>query len=176
MEYLNNTIEDLLNTFRPAIGVDYDKYKNHVYRVFFNCILIDPKQENREKYAIAAVFHDIGIWTDLTIDYLYPSIDQMENFLVQNGKKDWVNEITLMIYWHHKMGNYHGKYERTVESFRKSDWIDVSRGFLTFGVSRSSIRQSRRMLPNLGFHFFLLKKIVKNFFRHPLNPLPMFRI
>ena len=175
MEYLNKTIEDLLESYRPAIGVDYNKYKNHVYRVFLNCILIDNEKENEEKYAIAAVFHDIGIWTDHTIDYLNPSIDQMEIFLIKNGKKDWINEITLMIYWHHKISKYHGNYEQTVESFRKSDWIDVSLGLITFGGDRNRIGQNRKKIPNLGFHVFLLKKIFNNFLHHPLNPLPMFR-
>ena len=175
MEYVNKTIEDLLESYRPAIGVDYDKYKNHVYRVFLNCILIDHEGENVDKYAIAAAFHDIGIWTDRTIDYLYPSIDQMEFFLANNGKKEWINEITLMIYWHHKTGRYVGKYQQTVETFRKADWIDVSLGLITFGAERRQIRQTRKMLPNLGFHVFLLKKIFKNFFLHPLNPLPMFK-
>ena len=175
MEYYDKTIEELLEKFGPIIGADFNKYKNHVYRVFLNCILIDSEQDHREKYAIAAVFHDIGIWTDHTIDYLHPSIDQMEIFLTKTGKKDWINEITLMIYWHHKVGSYHGPYEQTVESFRKADWIDVSLGLITFGVDRSRIRQNGKKLPNLGFHVFLLKKIFRNFFRHPLNPLPMFK-
>ncbi|TDE10739.1 HD domain-containing protein [Dyadobacter psychrotolerans] len=175
MEYFNKTIEDLLESYRPAIGADYDKYKNHVYRVFLNCILIDHERGNVEKYAIAAVFHDIGIWTDRTIDYLYPSIDQMEFFLENNGKREWNNEITLMIYWHHKTGRYDGKCQQTVETFRKADWIDVSLGLITFGAEKHQIRQTRKMLPNLGFHVFLAKKIFRNFFMHPLNPLPMFK-
>ena len=175
MHYPNKTIEDLLAAYKPVLGNDFDKYKNHVYRVFLNCILLDEQPDHVEKYAIAAVFHDIGIWTDHTIDYLYPSIDQMEVFLLNSGNKRWINEITLMIYWHHKVGSYHGHYEKTVESFRKADWIDVSLGLLSFGADRKRIIENRIMLPNLGFHVFLIKKIVRNFLQHPLNPIPMFK-
>lgn len=174
MEYLHKTIEDLLDSFRPALGEDYSKYRNHVYRVFLNCQIFDTTGEHTEKYAIAAVFHDIGIWTDNTIDYLHPSIGQLEIFLTKTGKKAWINEMVLMVYWHHKVGKYSGPYEQTVENFRKSDWTDVSLGLLTFGADKGRIRHNRKMLPNQGFHVFLVRKIITNFFRHPLNPLPMF--
>ncbi|MEJ0102450.1 MAG: HD domain-containing protein [Bacteroidota bacterium] len=175
MNYPNNVIEDLLQTFKQDIGIDYDKYKNHVYRVFLNCLIIDSDRNNEEKYATAAVFHDIGIWTNHTIDYLNPSIEQARVYLSGTANEEWIEEITLMIYWHHKTGKYKGGFERTVECFRKADWIDVSLGLLTYGFNRREIKANRKKLPNKGFHFFLVKKIVKNFFRHPVNPLPMFR-
>jgi hypothetical protein len=175
MEYSNIIIEDLMQKFRPAMGEDYDKYKNHVYRVFLNCLLIDSDKTNEKKYAIAAVFHDIGIWTNHTIDYLDPSIEQAKIYLTETGKQDWREEITGMIYWHHKVTRYKGEHGRTVGSFRKADWIDVSLGLLTFGFDNRKIKENRKGLPNLGFHIFLLKRIIKNFFKHPLNPLPMFK-
>lgn len=61
------------------MGEDFDKYRNHVYRVFLNCRLIDSDTSNEEKDAITAVFHDIRIWTDYTIDYLEPSVAQAKN-------------------------------------------------------------------------------------------------
>lgn len=175
MEYSNKIIEDLMQKFKPAIGTDYEKYKNHVYRVFLNCLLMDSDKNNEEKYAIATVFHDIGIWTNHTIDYLNPSIKQAKIYLTETGKQDWTGEITLMIYWHHKVSKYKGEHERTVGNFRKADWIDVSLGLKTFGFDKKKIKENRKMLPNLGFHVFLLKRIIKNFFRHPLHPLPMFK-
>ncbi len=68
------------------MGADYDKYKNHVYRVFLNCLLIDSEKNNEEKYAIASVFHDVGIWTNHTFDYLDPSIEQAK--ILNRNKKD----------------------------------------------------------------------------------------
>lgn len=175
MEYSNKIIEDLMQRYKPAIGVDYEKYKNHAYRVFLNCLLIDSEKNNEEKYAIATVFHDIGIWTNFTFDYLDPSIEQAKIYLTETGKQNWIDEITLMIYWHHKMSKYQGKHGRIVENFRKADWIDVSLGLLTFGFDKQKIKENRRKLPGLGFHIFLIRETIKNFFKHPLNPLPVFK-
>lgn len=169
------TIDDLVSKFKLIIGVDYEKYRNHVCRVFFNCILLDMKNDNEEKYAVAAVFHDIGIWTNQTVDYLDPSIEQVNIYLTEIGKPEWIEELNLMIYWHHKVRRYEGVFNETVNNFRKADWIDVSLGFITFGADKKKIGENRKQLPNLGFHMFLVKKILKNFFKHPFNPLPMFK-
>ncbi len=175
MEYSNKIIEDVILKFKPVIGSDYDKYKNHVYRVFLNCLLLDAEKNNEEKYAIAAVFHDIGIWTDHTFDYLNPSIEQAIIYLAETGNQDWTEEITLMIYWHHKMSKYQGKHDQVAENFRRADWIDLSLGLLTFGIDKKKIKENRRKLPTLRFHLFLIKETLKNFLRHPLNPLPVFK-
>jgi hypothetical protein len=173
--YTHPLIEELLEQFGPVIGRDIKKYRNHVYRVFWNCLLADNDKSNEEKYAIAAVFHDIGIWTDHTIDYLDPSIEQLKKWLLQSGLYAWTEEISLMIWWHHKTKTYRGHYERTVESFRKADWIDVSLGWITYGLDKQKIKGTRERFPNEGLHWFLIKKLFKNFFRHPLKPLPMFK-
>jgi hypothetical protein len=175
MQNKNGMIEEILQEFKPMINGDYEKYRNHLYRVFFTCLMLDGEKLNEDKYAIAAVFHDIGIWTDNTIDYLDPSIEQARLYLDRTGKREWINEITQMIYWHHKVKNYTGEYKETVENFRKADWIDVSLGVLTFGCDQQKLRQNRKQFPNKGFHLFLAKKVGANFFRHPSNPLPMFK-
>ena len=164
-----------MQRFKPVIGADYGRYKNHVYRVFINCLLIDNEKTNEEKYAVAAVFHDIGIWTNHTFDYLDPSIEQVKIYLTETGKQDWIDEIILMIYWHHKLSNYKGEHRNTVENFRKADWIDVSLALLTFGLDKQKIKETGRKIPNLGFHIFLIKETIKNFFKHPLNPVPVFK-
>lgn len=150
-------------------------YRNHVYRVYLNCLMIDPLNENRPKYAIAAVFHDIGIWTDQTFDYLAPSILQAKQYLAEIDKQEWFEEISLMIDWHHKISKYKGKNEALVENFRKADWIDVSLGLKTYGFDKSKIKQNLKSIPNLGFHWFLLKQSFRNLLKSPLNPLPMFK-
>ena len=176
MEHPDQTVEQLLQRFTPVLGNDFEKYRNHVYRVFSNCLLLDGEAANRGKYAVAAVFHDIGIWTDRTFDYLAPSVEQAKIYLAETGKQDWTEEIAQMIYWHHKLSRYRSGSEKTVENFRKADWIDVSWGILYFGLDQRKIRENRRQYPNAGFHLFLLKQSVRNFFRHPLNPLPVFKI
>jgi hypothetical protein len=175
MEYQNQVIENLLQNFKEDIGPDYDTYKNHVQRVFWNCVLMEDDKSNEEKYAIASVFHDIGIWTNHTFDYLQPSIEQACIHLTKIGRQDWIEEITLMISYHHKISRYRGKHESIVENFRRADWIDVSSGLLNFGFDKRKIKEVKRKLPILGFHFFLVKLTIKNFFKHPFNPLPMFK-
>ncbi len=175
MGHSNQTIEQLLQRFKPVLGGDFEKYRNHVCRVFSNCMLMDGEAGNREKYAIAAVFHDIGIWTEGTFDYLAPSIEEVKIYLNETGRQDWTDEISKMIYWHHKLSQYKGPYKKTVENFRKADWIDVSLGLLTFGTDKHKIKESTAEFPNTGFHLFLIRQSVKNFFRHPLNPLPVFK-
>ena len=175
MEYQNQSIENLLQKFKEEIGPDYYKYKNHVHRVFSFCVLMDDDKSNEEKYAIASVFHDIGIWTNHTFDYLQPSIDQACIHLTNIGRQDWIEEINLMISWHHKLSRYKGNHEKVVENFRKADWIDVSFGLISFGVEKKKINENKRKWPTLGFHRFLIKASIKNFLKHPFNPLPMFK-
>jgi hypothetical protein len=175
VNYPNHTIEALLNRYRPVTGHDHEKYRNHVYRVFLNCLLLDKDKDNEEKYAVAAVFHDIGIWTKHTIDYLDPSIEEARKYLIAQHKHDRLEETELMIYWHHKTKPYKGRHEQTVEVFRKADWIDVTFGLFTYGLDTNKIKANKKGLPNKGFHWFLIKKIFKNLFRHPLKPLPMFK-
>jgi hypothetical protein len=163
MEYSNKIIEELLQRYKPAIGVDYAKYQNHVYRVFLNCLLIDSEKNNEEKYAIASVFHDIGIWTNHTFDYLDPSIEQAKIYLTETGKQDWIDEITLMIYWHHKMSKYQGKHEKIVENFRKADWIDVSLGLLTFGFDKQKIKEKQKKVTKPGFSYISYQGNYKKF-------------
>ena len=173
---LENTIEAVLHTYKPAMGEDYLRYRNHVYRVYHNCLLLDPAVENSEKYALAAVFHDIGIWTDNTFDYINPSIEKARAFVRRHHASVNSDEISTMIEWHHKISTYTGTYAATTECFRKADWIDVTFGLSTFGHARSDFRRIRRQYPSHGFHRFLFRETAFNTWRHPLNPLPMFRL
>jgi len=157
------------------IAEDFNAYKNHVYRVFSNCSSLDPDPAMSVKYAIAAAFHDIGIWTHHTFDYLVPSAAEAVDYLRSIQREEWKDEITSMIYWHHKVTPYRGKFEMTVDTFRKADWMDVTLGLVAFGHDRKRIRRSFQIFPPYGFHWFLVKRAFFNFFRHPLNPLPMFR-
>lgn len=170
-------IDPILFPYKALIGKDYQRYKNHVYRVFLYCSLLDDEPAHTEKYAIAAAFHDIGIWTHHTLDYLGPSIEQAKTYLQEAGKSAWIVEISLMIDLHHKLSRYKGEYEMTVETFRKADWIDVSLGVLHFGLVRRAIQAIKKSYKNKGFHQFLLRSTIKALFRHPFkNPLPIFKV
>lgn len=167
-------IEALFALYKDAIGNDYEKYRNHVYRIF-NYALYLSKNEEAEKYAIAAFFHDVAIWTHHTFDYLQPSIDLANAYLAKSNKTYWSEEIALMIDNHHKTTAYKGSFEITVNIFRKADWTDVSLDFMRFEIPAEIIKEAKKQFPYKNFHFFLARLFYKNLFQHPLKPLPMFK-
>ena len=165
----------LLNGYKADLDNDYETYHNHCQRIYYNAVLMDSTEANKEKYAIAATFHDLGIWTANTFDYLDPSIELCKQYLIANHKANWIDEITLMIDMHHKRSYYKGEYELTVETFRKADWIDVTKRLKKYNANKKQLKIIKKSFKNKGFHRFLAWQSVKNFFKHPLNPLPMFK-
>ena len=72
-------IESILTDWKDRIGDDYPGYRGHVYRMFNYCLALHPPSEEEEtKLAIAACFHDIGLWSDHTVDHLAPSSELVE--------------------------------------------------------------------------------------------------
>lgn len=170
----HKTIEKILTNYKTVIGEDFIIYKNHIYRIFNYTLLFDDNKNNIEKYAIAAVFHDIGIWVH-SFDYLEPSIALAKEYLIKNNKENWVEEISLMIDNHHKISSYKGDFYHTVNTFRKADWIDVVNGFKKFNVSKQDFYKTQKAFTNKGFHLFLIKQWFQWFLKHPFNSLPMFK-
>lgn len=171
----NILIDQILDAYRPHLGEDFTKYRNHAHRVYHLCIQLDKNDQHHEQYAIAAAFHDLGIWVNNTFDYLEPSVALATAWLVEHQKTSFIAEIPLMIDMHHKMSRYSGQFESTVEAFRKADWIDLSLGILKFELPRRQFRALVRQFPTKGFHRFLIRRTWQNFFKHPLKPLPMFK-
>ena len=70
------TVSTVLENQASALGHDFVAYRNHVYRVVNLCLAIagGGDQVELEKIAVAAVFHDLGIWTNHTFDYIAPSV------------------------------------------------------------------------------------------------------
>ena len=78
-----------------------------------------------------------------------------------------------MIVDHHKITHSHAKPQSLVESFRRADWIDVTRGLRRFGLPRKFIAAVDAAWPNAGFHRRLVQLTIDRFLKHPLTPLPM---
>ncbi len=171
----NTIIDSILSEYKTDLGIHFDTYRNHVYRIYNFALLLDADKTNYEKYAIAAAFHDLGIWSANTFDYLKPSIALAENYLIKNKKESWVNEISLMIDMHHKRSFYKGDFQETVEVFRKADWIDVTLSIKKYGLTKPEIKTVQKQFPFKGFHWFLTKQTFFNLLKNPLNPLPMFK-
>ncbi len=174
-------LEELFEPWKTIIAEDYQGYRNHVYRmVQFTWALAEEQgtplsEENKKKTMVAAVFHDIGIWIDNTLDYLEPSIPPAMAYLENHQLGHWKDEVRLMITEHHKLRKYNGEYQYTVELFRKGDLVDFSLGLVKSGLPKSYIQEMKSALSNSGFHIGLLKKGTKWFMRHPLNPVPMMK-
>jgi hypothetical protein len=148
-----DTVDGVLRDHEAELGSDYAAYRNHVYRVLNFCVAqssVNP--ESLEKIAIAAAFHDLGIWTAGTFDYLPPSIRLAKAYLLRTNRPEWTEEIGAMILEHHKISRYRGDSSPLVERFRRADWIDVSFGLRRFGLPRSVVARVLSALPNEGFH------------------------
>jgi hypothetical protein len=168
-------IDDVLNGHATVLRDDFIGYRNHVYRIVNLCVAIAGDRE-LEKIAIAAVFHDLGIWTNGTFDYIAPSIALARDYLVAGGREDWTAEIEEMIADHHKITPPAADPGSLVEAFRRADWIDVTRGLRRFGMPRPFVARLFVTWPSAGFHWRLVTLTLERFRSHPLTPLPMVKL
>jgi hypothetical protein len=99
-----STVEEVLHDHAPELGDDLIAYRNHVYRVVNLCLAIaGDGHVEVEKTAVAAVFHDLAIWTNKTFDYIAPSVALAREYLEARGMAAWVPEVAAMIEDHHKI-------------------------------------------------------------------------
>jgi hypothetical protein len=168
------TVDEVLDTHASELGHDLVAYRNHVYRVVNLCLaVVGDGHVELEKIAVAGVFHDLGIWTNHTFDYIAPSVAVAREHLAARGMADWISEIEAMIVNHHKVTASRATPPLLVESFRRADWIDVTRGVRRFGLPRTFIARVFATWPDAGFHRRLVELTIDRWWKHPLNPLPM---
>ncbi|HET9474433.1 MAG TPA: hypothetical protein VFO82_11095 [Steroidobacteraceae bacterium] len=168
-----DALDGVLDKYSAELGEDLIAYRNHAYRVANLCAALRPADEaGIDKIAVAAAFHDLGIWTAQTFDYLAPSADLACDHLRCTGHGDWQEDIAGMIHEHHKVRRYRGTGADVVEPFRRADWIDVSRGLLSFGLPRTVLRAIFLKWPNAGFHKRLVQLTLREARAHPLRPIP----
>ena len=169
-------LDSILESRRTDLGADFTSYQNHCRRVTNFCLaLAGETAEAKLKVTIAAGFHDLGIWTNKTFDYLSPSRQLVRDYLASTKQDPWGDEIEAMIENHHKMRTYRSNPAWLVEPFRKADWIDVSLGVLRHGLPSAFVAEVRAAFPNTGFHKRLVELSLERFAKHPLSPLPMMK-
>lgn len=166
-------VDEVLDGHAAVLGDDSVAYRNHVYRVMNLCLAIHGDRAELEKIGVAAVFHDLGIWTDKTFDYIDPSVALAREYLTARAWAAWIPEIEAMISDHHKVTS--SRVDPLVESFRRADWIDVTLGLRRFGLPRTFIATVATTWPDTGFHRMLLRLAMDRFRKHPLSPLPMLK-
>ncbi|WP_428354347.1 hypothetical protein [Methyloprofundus sp.] len=169
-------LEEISGHWKADIAQDYQGYKHHVYRMVHCCFALHRcSEEEREKIIIAGCFHDLGLWTEHTVDYLPPSVLLARAYLEGNNLQQWTTEIGLMIDMHHKITQYKDDQYPLVEIFRRADLADFSLGLIKGGVSGDTINEVKAAFPNAGFHKLLLKEQGKWLVKHPLNPFPILK-
>jgi hypothetical protein len=168
-------IDETLDAFRAAIAGDATAYRGHVYRVFNVCRALAADAADRDdKIAYAAAFHDLGIWSDRTVDYLPPSSRRLRERLERDGRTAWSRELSDMVDFHHKLLPVRGA--DLVEAFRRADLVDLSLGLVTFGLPRGWLRELATTFPAAGFHGRVVQLVGGWAVRHPLRPFPMLRL
>ena len=172
---VHTRLDELLSQHRNQLGKQYVAYRNHLYRLM-NTIQATVKltEVELEKVAVAAAFHDLGLWTHDTLDYLDPSAQMATDYLISIDKKSWVDEVVAMIQDHHKIKPSEHP-SRIVELFRQADWAEVTFGLVGLKVDQPTMQDIKQHFPHAGFHRFLLKRGVAWGIKNPLNPMPIFK-
>lgn len=171
------TLDELFAPWLGALGKDYPAYRHHVERLLALCELLAVRAGVRLDpvvLRVAAVYHDLGIWSDGTFDYLAPSAAHAAAWLESQGQAGLAPQVAAMIAQHHKVRPA-GPANDPVEIFRLADWMDVSLGLLNAGLPRAHYRDLLERYPDAGFHWRLVQLSTKQALTNPLNPLPMFR-
>ncbi|MCK9283157.1 MAG: hypothetical protein M0P39_02625 [Rhodocyclaceae bacterium] len=166
-------LEEILGGWKAALGEDYLGYRNHVYRMVHFCLALRVcGAEEKQKILVAAAFHDLGIWSDHTVDYLPPSIALAKAYLLEHDLASWSEEIALMIDEHHKLRPSRNPRYPLVEVFRRGDLVDFSLGTVKWGLPGAYVARVKATFPNAGFHKRLLQLAGSWFAEHPLSPPP----
>lgn len=171
-----SNIDNILLPWQTLLNEDYIGYRNHVIRMSTFCQLLKTcNAEDKLKIEIAACFHDIGLWTANTLDYLPPSLPPAHAYLEVHSLTAWSAEINQMILQHHKLTPVSNNAAPLVELFRQGDLVDFSLGVIRFGIPKHTIKQIQSEFPNAGFHRMLLKRSQQWLLKHPFNPAPMMK-
>ncbi|MDT0633997.1 hypothetical protein [Spectribacter hydrogenoxidans] len=169
-------IDEILDAWRPALGDAYPAYRNHAQRVLALTLRLGEfDDDQRRSLAIAAAFHDLGIWSDGTLDYLEPSVDRARAWLADHNDSQRGDAVAAVIRNHHRVRGCRDEHAALTEPFRRADLIDVSLGLIRFGIPRRDYRALVAELPHHRFHRRLIRLFGAHIVRHPLQPAPMFK-
>lgn len=169
-------LDEILSEWREVIGKDYLGYRNHCARMLNFCFFLKNfNEEEKRTIIIASAHHDIGIWSDHTVDYLPPSLVQAQKYLERTGQSHLWPEVEALIDLHHKIRTVTNSRWPSVEVFRQADLVDFSLGVVTFGIPRNFIKEVQQAFPNEGFHKMLLQSAFGWFRAHPLSPPPFMK-
>ncbi len=167
-------IDSILEVHRSLIGADWAAYRGHCQRLFcyLSCFGLSPNEITLTEVAIA--FHDLGIWTADSMDYLAPSCEAARLYISDQNLEIKIDLVEDMINSHHKMTK--AKTHHLAEYLRKADLIDLSATWLRFGIPKEEIKAIKKAFPFVGFQKKIYTKVAKHALKHLWNPFPMLKI
>ena len=198
-------IDPILDSFAEAIGEHRRIYRHHCLYVAHAVRALVPESAAHHDRAlgIAAAFHDLGLFTEGTIDYLEPSVTLAAAYCESEGYADLVPLVTRLIENHHKITpvrdggrsvsrlgpgvDSSGPRTSTsaargtsaeadlVDAFRRADWQFVMMGAYPGTLGWRAHRKLKRALPTPGFHRFIVGHSVRHMRTGARNPLPVLR-
>ena len=150
-------IEEALDAWRAPLGGARAAYSGHVYRVFNFARFFHGAADGDDELALTSAFHDLGIWSDRTFDYLAPSIARASEYARAKGLPISIELIAEAIDNHHSLRSVRGGPRPClVEAFRRADLADLSGGLLRSGLDSGFFREVVATFPRAGFHGCLL--------------------
>ena len=155
---------------------DYERYRNHCLRAMSFAKWHMPGFVYRQYpnamdlVGMAIAYHDVALWTDGELNYLAPSIKQMEKHAGNGYSKEEIAIAREIIDQHHKVTDFSGgnrtneTFDAIVNAVRKADWADATFGVVRFGLPSSLLEAAYAKVPERGFHQMLAE------FGHRLSP------
>lgn len=168
-------LDQSLSQQAELLGDDYRRYRNHCQRLL--ALILRRRHCSLDEcgdLVVALTCHDLGIWTDHTLDYLAPSA-RLGEAEAERGDSLQAQRIVDLIQWHHKITPFRGADAGLVNALRRADWFDVVFGAVARWSPNPELREIYRRFPTLGFHWMLFRLVLRRLRQKPWSPLPMFR-
>jgi hypothetical protein len=168
-----------LNALRDATGKADDPMERHCVRLFLIAERMAADRAldvDRELLLCATFLHDAGLYTGVTTGDVYVTDSRRlaERTLAPFG---WPSErlaLCLDAVEQHHAQRSRWKWGAEVELVRRADLVELSRGLVNFGVSRSWLNQLFRELPRKGLYRLIAASLLHRDGRHPANLLHIF--
>ena len=154
-------------------AADFAGYTGHVARVLAFYAGLAPGHAAPEAVQVAGAFHDLGIWTARSWDYLAPSVRLARDHLTPRAGRTSPTRWSASSWSTTSSSRTAASFQETVETFRRADLVDLSLGAVRFGLPREAVRRVRATHPNAGFHRRLTEIGGRWALGHPAHPLPM---
>src|SRR5262249_15863254 len=170
-------VDEMAARWGGALRASREAYSGHAYRVLNYARALIGTERHNDELALAAAYHDLGIWSDRTFDYLGPSQQRAEAFRREGAPIIDAELLALLIYDHHLLRRPGTGIEPALrDAFRRADLVDVSRGTLRAGLSTAFVRGVANPFPYQGFEAVFVGPAGPWALRPPLRPLPMVHV